>query len=91
MTLSFPFTMAQNLDIPNSPSSPKSDEDTLSPRRDNAEINKPNSIISWLKTFKRFAGPGYLIAVGYLDPGNWATDLSAGSLVNEYFIIIVWL
>jgi manganese transport protein len=26
----------------------------------------------------KFIGPGYLVAVGYLDPGNWATDL-AGS------------
>ncbi|MFM7549688.1 MAG: divalent metal cation transporter, partial [Cyanobacteriota bacterium] len=27
----------------------------------------------------RVLGPGYLVAVGYLDPGNWATDLAAGS------------
>jgi manganese transport protein len=26
-----------------------------------------------------FAGPGYLVAVGYMDPGNWATDLGGGS------------
>ena len=26
-----------------------------------------------------FLGPGYLIAVGYMDPGNWATDLAGGS------------
>jgi manganese transport protein len=26
-----------------------------------------------------FAGPGYLVAVGYMDPGNWATDLAGGS------------
>ena len=24
-----------------------------------------------------FVGPGYLVAVGYMDPGNWATDLAA--------------
>ena len=32
-----------------------------------------------LRRFLSFAGPGYLIAVGYMDPGNWATDLAAGS------------
>ncbi|CAG8474490.1 7717_t:CDS:2 [Paraglomus occultum] len=32
------------------------------------------------RKFLRFAGPGYLIAVGYLDPGNWATDLSGERL-----------
>ena len=26
-----------------------------------------------------FAGPGYLVSVGYMDPGNWATDLAGGS------------
>ena len=29
-----------------------------------------------------FAGPGFLVAVGYMDPGNWATDLAAGSRYN---------
>src|ERR1700683_1250457 len=32
----------------------------------------------WRKLFA-FAGPGYLVAVGYMDPGNWATDLGGGS------------
>ena len=32
----------------------------------------------WRKAFA-FAGPGYLVAVGYMDPGNWATDLAGGS------------
>ena len=29
-----------------------------------------------------FAGPGYLVAVGYMDPGNWATDLAGGAQVR---------
>src|SRR5260370_26310434 len=33
---------------------------------------------TWRK-MRAFAGPGYLIAVGYMDPGNWATDLAGGS------------
>ena len=32
-----------------------------------------------LGAFLRVLGPGYLVAVGYMDPGNWATDLAAGS------------
>src|SRR5690348_17423851 len=32
----------------------------------------------WRKLFA-FAGPGYLVAVGYMDPGNWATSLAGGS------------
>ncbi len=31
------------------------------------------------KKLLRFAGPGLLVSVGYMDPGNWATDIEAGS------------
>src|SRR6201993_2870335 len=37
---------------------------------------------NWIGTLRKllaFAGPGYLVAVGYMDPGNWATDLAGGS------------
>ena len=34
---------------------------------------------SWLRKVFAFAGPGYLVAVGYMDPGNWATDIGGGS------------
>src|SRR5260221_1925240 len=33
----------------------------------------------FLRKLLAFTGPGYLIAVGYMDPGNWATDLAGGS------------
>ncbi|KAI8919909.1 NRAMP family [Powellomyces hirtus] len=33
----------------------------------------------WYRTLLRFIGPGTMIAVGYMDPGNWATDLTGGS------------
>src|SRR6202041_2461070 len=34
---------------------------------------------SWVRKLLAFAGPGYLVAVGYMDPGNWATDIGGGS------------
>lgn len=33
----------------------------------------------WWRKLLAFTGPGYLVAVGYMDPGNWATDLAGGS------------
>ena len=36
-----------------------------------------------------FAGPGFLVAVGYMDPGNWATDLAAGSQFNYALLSVV--
>jgi manganese transport protein len=38
-----------------------------------------------------FAGPGYLVAVGYMDPGNWATDLAGGSAFGYSLLSVVLL
>jgi manganese transport protein len=38
-----------------------------------------------------FAGPGFLVAVGYMDPGNWATDLAAGSRYNYKLLSVILL
>jgi manganese transport protein len=34
---------------------------------------------SWARHLLAFSGPGYMVAVGYMDPGNWATDIAGGS------------
>ena len=34
---------------------------------------------NWFKRLFAFAGPAYMVSVGYMDPGNWATDLAGGS------------
>ncbi len=44
---------------------------------------------SWLRTAFAFAGPGYLVAVGYMDPGNWATDLAGGAQFGYTLISII--
>jgi len=38
-----------------------------------------------------FAGPGYLVAVGYMDPGNWATDLGGGSKFGYTLLSVILL
>jgi manganese transport protein len=44
----------------------------------------------WRKLFA-FSGPGFLIAVGYMDPGNWATDLAGGAQFGYTLLFIVML
>src|SRR5881296_3596821 len=46
---------------------------------------------SWLRKAFAFAGPGYLVAVGYMDPGNWATDLGGGSKFGYALLSVVLL
>nr|AYQ75574.1 divalent metal cation transporter [Cohnella candidum] len=46
---------------------------------------------SWFRKFLAFAGPGYLVAVGYMDPGNWATDLAGGSLFGYTLLSVILL
>jgi manganese transport protein len=38
-----------------------------------------SKFFSFIRRILAFTGPGYLVAVGYMDPGNWATDLAGGS------------
>ena len=44
---------------------------------------------AFLKRFFSFAGPGYLVAVGYIDPGNWATDLSGGAKYGYTLLSVI--
>jgi len=43
---------------------------------------------SW-RTFLAFIGPAYLISVGYMDPGNWATDIAGGSAFGYKLICVL--
>ncbi len=58
------------------------------------EANASLSIASgsgfWRKLFA-FSGPGYLIAVGYMDPGNWATDLAGGSRFGYALLSVIMI
>jgi len=45
----------------------------------------------WLRRFLTFAGPGYLVSVGYMDPGNWATDLAGGAKFGYALLWVILL
>jgi manganese transport protein len=45
----------------------------------------------WFRKLLAFAGPGYLVAVGYMDPGNWATDLAGGSRFGYTLLSVILL
>src|SRR5438552_5145412 len=46
---------------------------------------------TFLRKLLAFAGPGFLVAVGYMDPGNWATDLAAGSRYNYTLLSVIMI
>jgi len=46
---------------------------------------------SWIRKMLAFAGPGYLVAVGYMDPGNWATDLGGGAKFGYMLLSVILL
>jgi manganese transport protein len=77
--------------------------DTAEPRWSSADAGEPASPLAhdparvttpgrgfWRKLLA-FAGPGYLVAVGYMDPGNWATDLAGGSAYGYGLLSVVLL
>src|ERR1044072_4639623 len=45
----------------------------------NATVAVPGAGGIWWRRLLAFAGPGYLVSVGYMEPGNWATDLGGGA------------
>jgi len=59
-----------------------------------AEVHRsivvPTTASFWRKLLA-FSGPGFLVAVGYMDPGNWATDLAAGAKFGYALLFIVML
>src|SRR5246500_5106965 len=68
-------------------------------RRDSGQVSLPEvhrTIIVpitasfWRKLFA-FSGPGFLVAVGYMDPGNWATDLAGGAKFGYALLFVVML
>ena len=53
-------------------------------------IPVPKTYSFWRKLIA-FSGPGYLVAVGYMDPGNWATDLAGGSAFGYTLLSVILL
>src|SRR3984893_289891 len=46
---------------------------------------------SWLRHLLAFSGPGYMVSVGYMDPGNWATDIAGGSKFGYTLLWVIML
>jgi manganese transport protein len=63
---------------------------TLSLPEVHRSIAVPHEAGFWRKLFA-FAGPGYLVAVGYMDPGNWATDLAGGARYGYTLLSVIMI
>ena len=53
-----------------------------------SSISIPKKSGFWRK-YLAFAGPGLMVAVGYMDPGNWATDIAGGSQFGYTLLSVV--
>ncbi|WP_426615680.1 Nramp family divalent metal transporter [Bradyrhizobium sp. McL0616] len=56
----------------------------------NASVAVPTAGV-WWRRLLAFVGPGYLVSVGYMDPGNWATDLAGGSRFGYTLLSVILL
>src|SRR6266480_6607132 len=61
----------------------------LAPSLAEAYRSVPVDARTWWRRALAFAGPGYLVAVGYMDPGNWATDLAGGSAFGYALLTVI--
>jgi manganese transport protein len=62
----------------------------VSLREVHGSIAVPHGAGFWKKMLA-FAGPGYLVAVGYMDPGNWATDLAGGARYGYALLSVIMI
>ncbi len=60
------------------------------PAEANATIAVPKGG-SWIRHVFAFMGPGYMVSVGYMDPGNWATDLAGGASFGYTLLFVIML
>jgi manganese transport protein len=56
-----------------------------------ASVSVPRSDVHWIRRFLAYSGPGYMVSVGYMDPGNWATDLQGGAQFGYTLLSVVVL
>ncbi len=54
-------------------------------------VQVPGGKATLWRKFLAFSGPGYLVAVGYMDPGNWATSLAGGSAFGYTLLSVIML
>ncbi|HTJ57369.1 MAG TPA: Nramp family divalent metal transporter [Devosiaceae bacterium] len=66
------------------------DEDQPSLPEVHATIAVPRTA-NWVRRLLAFVGPGYMVAVGYMDPGNWATDLAGGASFGYTLLFVILL
>ncbi|HUD94853.1 Nramp family divalent metal transporter [Sphingobium sp.] len=52
-------------------------------------VRVPGGVGQFWRKLGAFAGPGYLVAVGYMDPGNWATDIAGGSSFGYTLLSVI--
>src|SRR6202046_5426391 len=55
-----------------------------------SSVSISRSPVSWRRLLG-FLGPGFLISVGYMDPGNWATDIAGGSQFGYTLLFVIML
>src|SRR4051812_33448875 len=68
-------------------------------RRTDAQVSLPEvhrtilvpQTASFWRKLMAFSGPGFLVAVGYMDPGNWATDLAGGARFGYSLLCVIMI
>jgi manganese transport protein len=72
----------------NTPAAPENEPDLLSLEGLNSTVPLPPEKAGFWKQYRAFVGPAFLVSVGYMDPGNWGTDLAAGA---QFRFDLLWV
>ena len=80
---------ADDLAVPGAVAEPGWRHPRLTPSLAEVYRTVPVAGKGWWRKALAFAGPGYLVAVGYMDPGNWATDLAGGAQFGYSLLSVI--
>src|SRR3990170_83955 len=62
--------------------------DGTQPSLEDVHASVPVNHANWWRRLFAFSGPAYMVAVGYMDPGNWATDIAGGA---RFGYALIWV
>src|SRR6266567_926910 len=79
--------MSASVEAPN----PMPSEQTRSMEGLHSTVAVPPASAGFWRQIRAFAGPAFLVSVGYMDPGNWSTDLEAGAKFKYDLLWVVAL
>ena len=83
--------LGQSMELPTTCTGWRKSIDEVSMPEIYRTVEIPGFDAQWWKKLFAYCGPGAIVAVGYMDPGNWSTDIGGGSAYQYDLLLVILL